>query len=272
MKLNKQSSKFKIATISAMACAVLLLNPLQVQAGPSEQQGQSLEQAAQDPTASLMNVSIQNQYSAEYHNLDDENGNIIQLRSSLPFKTGGLKHIARATLPIVTESPSGETGLGDLVLFDMMTFNESWGRWGTGLVALFPTASDDALGSGKFGAGPALGFVARNTGFLWGVFNQNLFSFAGESDREDVRVSILQPILNVSLPNKWSIGLSEMNITYDWEKSAWTSLPLGIKINKLVKFSGWPVTFSGNYEYNFQDDYVTPEWTVGFLMKFLFPI
>ena len=272
MRLNRQSSNDKIFAVLLLACAVLLLSPLQVQADPSEQQAQSLEQAAQDPTASLMNVSIQNQYSGDYHNLDDENGNIIQLRSSLPFKTGGLKHVARATLPIFTESPSGETGLGDLILFDLMTFNESWGRWGAGLVTLFPTASDDALGSGKFGAGPALGFVARNPGFLWGVFNQNLFSFAGESDQEDVRVSILQPILNISLPNKWSIGLSEMNITYDWEKSAWASLPLGIKINKLVKFSGQSVTFSGTYEYNFQDDYVSPEWTVSFLVKFLFPL
>lgn len=30
--------------------------------------------------------------------------------------------------------------------------------------------------------------------------------------------------------------------------------------------------FSGSYEYNFQDDYVAPEWTVNVKMKFLFPI
>lgn len=206
------------------------------------------------------------------YKLEDESGNTFQIRSAVPFSTGSLKHIARVTLPVVTDSPSGESGLGDLVLFDLVAFDESWGRWGIGAVGLFPIASDDKLGSGKWAAGPALGFVARNSKFMWGVFNQNLFSYAGPSAREDVGVSIIQPIINFSLPDKWSIGVSEMNITYDWEKSGWTSLPLGLKINKMVRFGKMPTMFSGSYEYNFQDDHVAPEWIVNATVKFLFPI
>lgn len=256
----------------------LVLSPPLANSSESEEladtttNGQSLDQAASDPTASLMNVQLQNLYSGEYHNLEDESGNIFQVRSAIPFTTGEFNHIARATLPIVTDSPSGESGVGDLVLFDLIAFDKSWGRWGVGLVGLFPTASDDKLGSGKWGAGPAVGFVARNPKVMWGVFNQNLFSFAGDSDRDDVGASIIQPIFNVSLANKWSIGVSEMNITYDWEKSDWTSLPLGIKLNKMVRLGKLPTMFSGSYEYNFQDDYVSPEWTINFTVKFLFPI
>jgi hypothetical protein len=151
-------------------------------------------------------------------------------------------------------------------------FNQPWGRWGIGPVMLFPTASNDQLGAGKWAAGPAAGFVARSTKLMWGCFNQNLFSFAGDGNREDVNVSILQPILNYALPDKWSIGTSEMNVTYDWKKSRWTALPLGVKLAKLVKFDKLPVQFSGSYEYNFTDDYVTPRWTVNFTVKFLFPV
>ncbi|MFN2249018.1 MAG: hypothetical protein ACK2U4_18150 [Candidatus Promineifilaceae bacterium] len=236
------------------------------------QVGQALDQAANDPTASLMNVQIQNVYTGDYHNLNGESGNAILLRSAVPFKTGPLNHIARATLPIVTKSPSGERGLSDLVLFDLIVFNQSWGRWGLGPVMLFPTATDDALGAEKWAIGPAVGFVASSRKLLWGVFNQNLFSFAGDDDREDVDVSILQPIVSYSLPNKWSLGTSEMNVTYDWEKSDWTALPLGIKLAKLVKFGKLPVQFSGAYEYNFADDYVAPKWAVNFTVKFLFPL
>jgi hypothetical protein len=114
--------------------------------------------------------------------------------------------------------------------------------------------------------------VARSEKLMWGCFNQNLFSFAGDGNREDVNVSILQPIINYSLPDKWSIGTSEMNVTYDWKKSDWTALPLGVKLAKLVKFGKLPVQFSGAYEYNFADDYVAPKWTVNFTVKFLFPI
>jgi hypothetical protein len=137
---------------------------------------------------------------------------------------------------------------------------------------LFPTATDEQLGTGKWAIGPALGFVARSQKLMWGLFNQNLFSFAGDEQREEVKVSTLQPIINYSLPDKWSIGASEMNITYDWVKSNWTVLPLGVKVAKLVKFGKLPVQFSGSYEYNFQDDFAAPKWGVNFTVKFLFPI
>ncbi len=234
--------------------------------------GQSLEQAASDPTASLMSVQVQNIYSGAYHRLDDQSGNTILLRSAIPFTAGGLDNIARFTLPIVTDSPSGESGLGDLVLFDLVKFDKSWGRWGIGPVLLAPTATDDALGADKWAIGPALGFVARGDKLMWGLFNQNLFTFAGDSNRNDVNVSILQPIVNYSLPNKWSIGSSEMNVTYDWEQGAWTALPLGVKLARLVKLGKLPVQFSGAYEYNFADDYVAPKWTVNFTVKLLFPV
>jgi hypothetical protein len=203
------------------------LLPLSAIAAEAGKGGQSLEQAANDPTASLMAVQIQNSYSGDFYQLDDEDSNTLTLRPVVPFSTGPLHHIARATLPFVTHRPSGKTGFGDLVLFDLIVFNQPWGRWGVGPVTLGPTASHDALGADKWALGPALGLVAQKHKFLFGLFNQNLFSFAGDDERPDVDISILQPIFNYSLPRQWSIGLSEMNITYDWELDDWKTLPLG---------------------------------------------
>ncbi|MFZ0613034.1 MAG: hypothetical protein WAM73_12405 [Desulfobacterales bacterium] len=230
---------------AVLLVCLLLFTAVTALAEEAAERGQSLDQAANDPTASLMNIQIQNVYTGDYHNLDDESGNAILLRSAVPFETGPLSHIARATLPIVTSSPSGESGLGDLTLFDLIVFEQPWGRWGVGPVMLFPTATEDELGAEKWAIGPAIGFAARSKKLLWGAFNQNLFSFAGQDDRRDVNVSILQPIVSYSLPDKWSIGTSEMNITYDWEKNDWTALPLGVKLAKLVKFGKLPVQFSG---------------------------
>ena len=257
---------------AAVATAVFLCAAQAATAAGEGTTGQSLEQAASDPTASLMSVSVQDIYAGSYHQLDDESGNTLLLRSSVPFTTGSLAHIARATLPVVTDSPSGESGLSDLVLFDLIKFEKSWGRWGIGPVLLAPTATDDAIGAGKWAIGPAVGFVARAPGLLWGVFNQNLFSFAGDDDREDVDVSVIQPILNYSLPNKWSVGTSEMNVTFDWNQEDWVALPLGFKVAKLMRFGSQPVQFSASYEYNFADDYPTPAWTVSLAVKLLFPL
>ncbi len=263
--------KKMIEALFGMGLLLLVLFP-PLSGAQEKADGQSLEQAANDPTASLMSVQIQNLYSGEYYNLKDESGNTILLRSAVPFTTGSLKHIARGTLPFVTHSPSGKSGLSDLTLFDLIAFDQPWGRWGVGPVMLFPTATDEQLGTGKWAVGPAVGFVARSQKLMWGLFNQNLFSFAGDGQREEVKVSTLQPIINFSLPDKWSIGASEMNVTYDWVKSNWTVLPLGVKVAKLVKFGNLPLQFSGSYEYNFADDFVAPQWAVNFTVKFLFPI
>ena len=271
MRQLKHQKEFRLACLFSLLVSTALLTPFQATAAESSKT-QSLDQAASDPTASLMNVQIQDNYSESFHKLFDASSNSILLRSAVPFQIGEQKHIARATLPIVTDSPSGETGISDLVLFDLLAFDKSWGRWGAGVVGLAPTAAHDALGAGKWAIGPAFGFVARSHKALLGIFNQNLFSFAGDDDREDLNISIVQPIVNYALPNKWSIGTSDMSITYDWDASNWTSLPLGIKLNKLVRFGKQPVQFSGSYEANFADDVVSPESTVNFSMKFLFPI
>jgi hypothetical protein len=251
--------------------AFALAGSLPAAAQEEQAGGQSLEQAASDPTAALLSVQIQDLFAGDYHLLDDESGNTILLRSAVPFQIGGMNNIARVTLPYVTDSPSGESGLGDMTVFDLIVSNAAWGRWGVGPVLLIPTG-ENGLSAEQWAIGPAVGFTASQPGLLWGLFNQNLFSFAGDDARGDVNVSILQPILNYSLPNKWSISTSEMNITYDWDKADWTALPLGVKLAKLVKFSSMPVQFSGAFEYNFTDDYVAPKWICNFTVKLLFPI
>jgi len=217
-----------------------------------------------------MSVQIQDVYAGAYHQLDDESGNTVLLRSAVPFQFGGMNNIARVTLPVVTDSPSGESGVGDVAVFDLIVFNADWGRWGIGPVMLLPSG-EDGLSAEQWAIGPAVGFTVSQPGFLWGVFNQNLFSFAGDG-MQDVNVSTIQPIFNYSLPDKWSVGTSDMTLVYDWDRHDWTALPLGVKLAKLVKFDQLPVQFVGSYEHNFADDYVAPEWTFNFTVKFLFPI
>jgi hypothetical protein len=244
------------------------------QGDPAEEldaQGQSLAQAAEDPTASLMNVQVGDWYTSDFHNLSGEDANTVILRSALPLQVGKQSHIMRITLPFITDSPFIDSGLSDTTIFDLMTFDKSWGRWGVGAVALLPTGGEER-GAEKWGLGPALGFTARSETFLWGLFNQNIFTVAGEDDRDDINVSVLQPILSIALGNGWSTGVSEMAITYDWENSEWTSLPLGFKLAKLTRFGKLPVQFNFQYEYNFADDSVaSPENLFRFTVKFIFP-
>jgi hypothetical protein len=233
------------------------------------QDGQSLESQASDPTASLMSFQLQDFWSPAIHNSDDTL-NIVQLRGAIPFTLAGVNNIARLTLPYVTDSPAGETGLGDMTIFNLATFNRPWGRYGVGVVALLPTGVD-GVSADKWGLGPAVGFTARPSWGLIGVFNQNIFSIAGDDDRPDVNLSTLQPILNVPLGNGWAAGTSEMTIVYDWDRDEFISLPLGVKLSKLADLGGRPVQFQASYEHNFYDDGVGPKDTIGFTVKLLVP-
>jgi hypothetical protein len=240
--------------------------PAAADAPPAE----SLTQDAEDPTASLMSLQLADWYTANFHNLDDADANTVVLRPVVPFATGPLRHIFRITVPFITDSPILDTGFSDMTLFDLIVFNQSWGRWGIGPVALLPTGGS-SRGADKWALGPAVGFTARQKKLLWGLFNQNLFSFAGDGDRPDVNVSVLQPILSRGLGHGWSVGSSEMTFAYDWEGGRWSSLPLGVKVSKLAKFPVLPLQFGIQYEYDFADDAVGPANTVRVSVKALFP-
>ncbi|WP_415407939.1 hypothetical protein ACLHDG_05240 [Sulfurovum sp. CS9] len=237
-----------------------------------------LAQQANDPTAPLMAVQLIDGYTSDFYNgLEGENANSISFRAAYPYKWGETNHIARVTLPVVTDSPTGDTGIQDMTLFDMGVFATSWGRYGVGLVGSIPLAD----GNEQWSVGPAFGFV-NNTlskGLNIGLFNQNLFRVAGNDDRPDTKISSLQPILNYSMGGGWNIGTGDIQYIYDWESSQWASLPVGLQVGKLHKFGKLPVVFSLQYVYNFADEVTasngflapTPKTNITFTAKFLFP-
>ncbi len=230
---------------------------------------QSLEQAASDPTASLMSLQFSDWYAFDYHKIDEDDNSLV-FRSAIPFAIGEQKHILRFTLPFITDHPALDNGLSDTTVFDLLVFERSWGRFGVGAVGLLPTGGS-GRGAEKWGLGPAVGFVARQEGYLFGLFNQNVFTVAGEEERDDINISSFQPIFNYKLGSGWSMSFSEMQITYDWENSRWSNLPLGAGINKLHKFGELPVQFNLQYEHNFADDEVAQSDIARFTVKFLLP-
>ena len=260
------------ATARNLAAALVLIQASFAAPALAQEAGgnENLSQAANDPTAPLMAFQFQDSYSPSVYNTDGAAQNFLQFRAAIPFELWGLQNIFRVTVPYFTETPSGNTGLSDTVLFDLVTFDRSWGRFGVGAVGLLPTGAE-GLSAEKWGIGPAVGFTAKSGKLLWGLFNQNIFSFAGNSAMPDVNSSILQPIATLGLGNGWSTGLSEMSITYDWNRNAWVSLPLGVKLSKLQRFGTTPVQFTAQYEHNFAQDFTTPEDLYSFTVKFLMP-
>lgn len=145
------------------------------------------------------------------------------------------------------------TGFGDLVLLEMLSPAPTIaGNWilGIGPTFIFPTATTDWTGQGKWQAGPGavVGYLSRK--WILGAFVQNWTSFAGDSSRPDTNQMNLQPIAAVFFGEGWSIGYSG-NILANWEASSgdvWT-VPVGLGVSKVVKVGKLPVKLSLSGQY-----------------------
>ncbi len=134
---------------------------------------------------------------------------------------------------------------GDMIYLGMLAPSEltDVGRgkllWGLGPTFIFPTATNDNLGSEKWSIGPAGLLMYMDTTVKAGFLAQQWFSYAGKDDRPDVSKANIQPIFYYSLPHLWQIGFSP-NITVNWEGSSgnrWT-VPVGGGVNKTVLLFG----------------------------------
>jgi hypothetical protein len=250
----------------------------------AQDQSESLAAQARDPTASLTAFQIRYDWTNSLHNAPGEGVSSVVLQPIIPFKLGEQRHIARVTLPYITNAPdlSGledigqnpvppnyiptrdKSGLGDTALLDLLIFDASWGRWGAGAAMSLPTASDDALGSGKWSLGPAVVGIGKSGKWQYGTLVTGLFSVAGDSGREDVSVATIQPFASYDMGGGWSVGLSELQYTYNLKSSGWVDVPIGGRVEKLVQIGSLPVRVYIDAEYNLKDDDIAPEWTFRF--------
>jgi hypothetical protein len=249
-----------------LVAAVVVLAAVPASAQESDEE---LAAKATDPTASLMSFQLNDAYVADYHGLDDTS-NQLTFRAAIPFNVGATKHIFRVTQPYQTSGPSGG-GWVDTTVFDLMVFDQSWGRWGVGVTGTLPTGSD-GLTTDKWTAGPAIGFVNSAHGPInFGLFLQSFFSFAGKNSAPDVGLLNLQPILSYQLGGGRSLSLGNSALVYDIERSGWTSLFTSINYGQVVSFWGHKWRPNAELGYDFKDSPGNPKWVIRAGITLLLP-
>jgi hypothetical protein len=247
--------------IAAALAAAMAVTPMQL-AGADEADDE-LSRQATDPTASLMSFGLIGGYTGAFHGdlPGDDDRTEIKFQPVIPFRAFGTSNILRLSLPYQV-SGRGENGLGDVTLFDLIVFNENWGRWGVGPVMIFAT---DDNAPDEFVFGPAIGGVWQYSKTLnLGLFNQNVFG-------GDTGISQLQPIVAYQLGDGWSLSAGDLQFVYDWEGSRWLSVPIGAQLGKVTKVAGQAVRFAVNPQYNLIDDDGLEQWKVLFTFTLLVP-
>ena len=219
-----------------------------------------LAQQAADPTAPLMAFNFKIVNTPSFYGVPGS-GNAFVFQPVVPFKAWGLAHLLRTTVTYTIDGPGG-TGLDNVSVFDLMTFNKKWGRWGVGPLVSF--SANKGPGRDTFSAGPAIGFVARKGKWNLGLFNQNLFG--GKT-----RFSSIQPIISYNLGSGWTVASGDAQWSIDWSKPEFVNIPFGVQIAKLIRVDKQPVRFSVNPQYNARNVTGTPHWNISFQMTILAP-
>ena len=201
------------------------------------------------------------------------------------FETVGNVDISTGTVGAINGVDfDRKTGLGDIVLWN--AYSNQYKPpfvWGFGPTIMFPTATEDQLGTGKWSAGPmALAVSITEKWIIGGVF-QHWWSFAGDDDlkvntsagpvsveRADVNLTDFQYIVRYRYSDTTNIGAAP-NIQYNWETDQ-LSLPVGIGFDTLVKIGKLPVKIGAEvYYYAVQDDDFGPKWQLRLLFVPVLP-
>jgi len=169
------------------------------------------------------------------------------------------------------------TTFGDTVLMELVFPSPKLvGNWllGLGPTFIFPTASSDYTGQGKWQVGPAalVGYLSEK--WILGALLQNWQSFDGSENRPDTNQMNLQPFAAYFLPSGWSIGYSG-NILANWKADeagdVWT-VPLGLQVAKVVKFGPLPVRLQLGGQYMVHHpDVGGQEWNLQFMVVPVIP-
>ena len=223
--------------------------------------GAVTESPAGEPDASELNRQLTNPVSSlwsiesQFNNFELNNGqwnNNWNFQPVLPVSlTKDWNLITRPVMPIYNIVPhethpnefARDAGLGDLTLLELLSPAHS-GNWilGAGPTAIFPTATSEFTGQGKYQLGPSavVGYLTKQ--YFIGVFPQQWWSVGGQHGRLDTNQMNLQPIATLFFDEGWSLGYSG-NILVNWNapsEDVWT-VPVGLGLAKVVKFGRLPV-------------------------------
>jgi hypothetical protein len=213
-------------------------------ASVSAQSDQAAELALQlsNPVASLISVPLQ--YNDDEYSGTNAGASVSKLIAQpvIPFSLNNdWNLITRTLIPLVDQkdfpvAAFNESGLSDTTAsfyFSPTSPTASGWIWGAGPVILLPTATQDTLGTEKWGLGPT-GVALKQTGpWTVGMLAGHVWSVAGSDSRADISATTLQPFFSYTTKLHTTIG-AYTESAYDWKGEEW-QVPLIVQAGQLLK-------------------------------------
>lgn len=255
MRAPPDSKITKVRTMKRLLMALCLL-PCFAEVSHAEstnnQETAALQQRVQNPFSDIKGFIIENVQIRNQDDFGDEESTISAVRLFSSFKLNGNDYVARLVLPYAHDLAFGGEGRGDTTLAVARTVGKEWGVLGYGVQAVFPTGTSEFTNDG-YRLGPVFGAVRINGPLQFGVLNFNEFTVSKDDDAPDVNLSRIQLLGSYHLGKGLTVGLSEMNFVYDWERNEFTSVPLGFGVSQIIPFKKVITRVELSYEHDFSD-------------------
>lgn len=262
-----------------LSLAIASLAFLAVAAEAQESGGADVAKQAQNPLANIISLPFQS-------NTDfglgprDEKGFTLNIQPIFPMSLPkGWTLINRAIVPLPKMVPTAgqevgsTTGLGDITLMNWFSpLPRGSFTWGVGPVTVWPTATDDVLGTDKFSIGPSAVLVYSNPKFIAASVINAWWSVGGDSDAPDVGIFYWQPIFTYFLPDRWYLTTAPVLLAdLEAESDQRWIVPLGGGFGKMFNVGNRPMDITAQaYSYVAAPD-GGPSWIFRLQLKFIFP-
>jgi hypothetical protein len=277
MKSKRQLVRLILLATLVASSALAQTNAPVVAEQPAGAEMAELAKKLNNPAASLISVPLQNNFDFGGGPNDDGFQYRLNIQPVVPFDLNeNWKILSRTIVPYIYQEDrignSSQSGLGDsTVTLWLSPEKEKPGApiWGLGPIIQLPTATDDLLGSEKWGAGPSAIFLRQEKGWTVGALVNHLWSFAGEDSRQDISATFLQPFVNYTTKRHTTFGFNTES-TYDWENEQWT-VPFNLFVTQLVKLGKLPVSFQVGGRYYAEKPSGGPDWGLRLGVTFVFP-
>ena len=230
----------------------------------AQESTEELLKDAVNPLADLISFPFQNNLNMNYGEYN-RNMDVLNIQPVIPFADGKL--VTRSIFPIVwipdfaSENGMHSSGLGDIVFTAFYVPESKGAMLGFGPVIEMPTGGN-LRGTQKWSAGPSLMVVVQPGDWTVGALINNAWSFAGESERDNVNHMLLNLFVVYQLGEGWYLNSAPI-ITADWtadSEDRWI-VPLGAGGGKLIMIGGkLPLNLQTQLYYNVVRPDFGPEW------------
>jgi hypothetical protein len=233
--------------LSTIAVASAALAP----AASAQENADVLAKQLSNPVASLISVPLQ--YNVDF-DIGPENGtkHYVNVQPVIPYSLSEHTNlITRVIAPVIYQDDvfgdsGSQFGLGDITPSFFFSPKEPVHGWivAAGPVFLLPTATDELLGTERWGAGPtALALKQTADGWTYGAL--------------------------VNHPSGRTLTVN-VESTYDWKGSDW-NVPVNLVYSKVTKVGSQMLSYAGGVRYFAETPGEGPEWGLRLVLTLLFP-